>query len=122
MRGKGKRDATNHLRRRNAIGLAQLMEFRWRDSNVRRCLYRREDAKEKKATMETYWVPGVNHLGSYGRWAFSEFTDIYQIDSDFKAKVKSEFDKMIASAWAPPADRETLAMAKKATAKKASKR
>jgi hypothetical protein len=24
--------------------------------------YRREDAKEKKATMETYWVPGVNHL------------------------------------------------------------
>ena len=28
--------------------------------------YRREDAKEKKSTMETYWVPGVNHLGSYG--------------------------------------------------------
>ena len=26
--------------------------------------YRREDAKEKKATMDTYWVPGVNHLGS----------------------------------------------------------
>ncbi len=24
--------------------------------------YRREDAKEKKSTMETYWVPGVNHL------------------------------------------------------------
>ncbi len=24
--------------------------------------YKREDAKEKKATMETYWVPGVNHL------------------------------------------------------------
>ena len=58
--------------------------------------YRREDAKEKKATMDTYWVPGVNHLGSYGRWAFSEFTEIYQIESDFKAKVESEFDKMIA--------------------------
>ena len=26
--------------------------------------YRREDAKEKKATMETYWVPGVNNLGN----------------------------------------------------------
>ena len=26
--------------------------------------YRREDAKEKKATMETYWVPGVNNNGS----------------------------------------------------------
>ena len=28
--------------------------------------YRREDAKVKKTTMETYWVPGVNNLGSYG--------------------------------------------------------
>ncbi len=24
--------------------------------------YRREDAKEKKSTMDTYWVPSVNHL------------------------------------------------------------
>ncbi len=57
--------------------------------------YRREDAKEKKATMDTYWVPGVNHLGSFGRWAFAEFTEMYQIESDFEARVKSEFDKMI---------------------------
>src|SRR5579884_1892983 len=35
--------------------------------------YRREDAKEKKSTMETYWVPGVNNSGKYGRWAFAEF-------------------------------------------------
>jgi type III restriction enzyme len=60
--------------------------------------YRREDAKEKKSTMDTYWVPGVNHLGTYGRWAFAEFTEVYQIESDFKAKVESEFNKMIASA------------------------
>ena len=39
--------------------------------------------------METYWVPGVNHLGSYGRWAFAEFTEVYQIESDFKAKVEA---------------------------------
>jgi type III restriction enzyme len=26
--------------------------------------YRREDAKEKKSTMDTYWVPGVNNLGT----------------------------------------------------------
>ena len=26
--------------------------------------YRREDAKEKKTTMETYWVPGANNLKS----------------------------------------------------------
>jgi type III restriction enzyme len=63
--------------------------------------YRREDAKEKKATMETYWVPGVNHLGSYGRWAFAEFTDVYQIEADFEAKVKTEFDKVISSALMP---------------------
>jgi type III restriction enzyme len=42
--------------------------------------YRREDAKEKKSTIETYWVPGVNHLKTYGRWAFAEFTEIYQIE------------------------------------------
>ena len=34
--------------------------------------YRREDAKEKKSTMDAYWVPGVNNLGAYGRWAFAE--------------------------------------------------
>jgi type III restriction enzyme len=57
--------------------------------------YRREDAKEKKSTMETYWVPGVNNHGTYGRWAFAEFTEVYQIESDFAAKVGAEFNKMV---------------------------
>jgi type III restriction enzyme len=65
--------------------------------------YRREDAKEKKATMETYWVPGVNHLGTHGRWAFVEFTEVYRIEADFKAKVQGEFQKMIDSVAAPTA-------------------
>jgi len=65
--------------------------------------YRREDAKEKKSTMDTYWVPGVNHLGTYGRWAFAEFRDVYLIESDFKSKVESEFSKMIESAVAQSA-------------------
>ena len=60
--------------------------------------YRREDAKEKKSTMETYWVPGVNNTAQYGRWAFAEFTEVYQIAADFKAKVESEFNKIIDSA------------------------
>ncbi len=60
--------------------------------------YRREDAKEKKSTMETYWVPGVNHLGTYGRWAFAEFTDVFQMQDDFAKKVESEFNKMIEAA------------------------
>lgn len=45
--------------------------------------YRREDAKEKKSTMETYWVPGVNNLGEFGRWAFAEFTEVYDIEAAF---------------------------------------
>lgn len=57
--------------------------------------YRREDAKEKKSTMETYWAPGVNHLGVYGRWAFAELTEVYQIEADFTAKVENEFNKML---------------------------
>ena len=66
--------------------------------------FRREDAKEKASTMDTYWVPGVNHLGTYGRWAFAEFTDVYLIDSLFKEKVQSEFNKMIDDAAKPPSD------------------
>ena len=55
--------------------------------------FRREDAKDKKAAMETYWVPGVNRLKSYGRWDFAEFTDIYEIDSGFNKLVESAMAK-----------------------------
>jgi type III restriction enzyme len=57
--------------------------------------YRREDAKEKKAAMDTYWVPGVNNLGSYSRWAFAEFTEAYKIEADFEARIEAEFNKVI---------------------------
>ncbi len=60
--------------------------------------YRGEDAKDKKLTMDTYWVPGVNQLKTYGRWAFAEFTDVYEMETDFEEKVESEFGKMINSA------------------------
>lgn len=45
--------------------------------------YRGEDAKDKKATMDTYWVPGVNNLATHGRWAFAELTDHYEIQAEF---------------------------------------
>ena len=45
--------------------------------------------------MDTYWVPGVNHLGTDGRWAFAEFTEVYQIESDFSTRVESDFLKMM---------------------------
>ena len=63
--------------------------------------YRREDAKEKKATMNTYWVPGVNRLGAYGRWAFVEMTEVYQIESDFATTIETHFHQMIDQMMTP---------------------
>jgi type III restriction enzyme len=60
--------------------------------------YRGEDAKEKKATMETYWVPGANRLADHGRWAFAEFTEVYQIEADFAGRVSAEFGRIVGQA------------------------
>ncbi|MDQ2775908.1 MAG: DEAD/DEAH box helicase family protein [Acidobacteriota bacterium] len=60
--------------------------------------YRREDAKDKKSTMDTYWVKGVNHLGTYGRWGFLELTEVHKIESDFSARVEAEFNKKLEQA------------------------
>jgi type III restriction enzyme len=59
--------------------------------------YRGEDAKDKKAAMETRWLPGVNNAKQYGRWAFAEFTDVYAMQKDFGDKVKAQFDAMVKS-------------------------
>lgn len=60
--------------------------------------YRRDDAKEKKNTMEAYWIPGVNNYGKFGRWAFAEFREIFNLESDFDAKVNEALDQMISVA------------------------
>jgi len=57
--------------------------------------YRREDAKEKKITMDTYWIPGVNNLKHFGRWAFAEFTEVFNMETDFSKKIENEFDNLI---------------------------
>ena len=57
--------------------------------------YRREDAKVKKDTMETYWIPGVNNLKSYGRWAFAELTEAYLMEADLEAKLEEDFSALI---------------------------
>ena len=54
--------------------------------------YRGEDAKEKKNTMEAYWLPGVNALGQYGRWAFAEFTDVYDIKAEMERAILNFID------------------------------
>lgn len=57
--------------------------------------------------MDTYWVPGVNHLKTRGRWAFAEFTDVWQMQVDFAARVEAEFNALIASVTAHPVAQET---------------
>ena len=82
----------------------RLLYTKWRDPGEEPKLhliveikgYRREDAKEKKAAIENYWIPGMNNHEGYGRWAFAEFTGVYQIESGFEARLESEFDKMVA--------------------------
>lgn len=63
--------------------------------------YRGEDAKDKKLTMENYWVPGVNRRhrpdgqGGFGRWAFAELCDVETMATDFEEEVDSHFNRMI---------------------------
>lgn len=64
--------------------------------------YRREDATVKKETMETYWVPGVNNHGAFGRWAFAELTEVYQMQADFEACVERAFNTMIETVSSGP--------------------
>ncbi len=49
--------------------------------------YRGEDAKDKANTMRTSWVPGVNNLGLYGRWAHAEFKGVFEIEAEFEELV-----------------------------------
>ena len=46
--------------------------------------YRGEDATAKALTMRSYWAPGVNNLGDYGRWAFHEFASVYEMAAEFE--------------------------------------
>ncbi len=59
--------------------------------------YRGEDAKDKASTMKTYWIPGVNNLGSFGRWAFAEFTDIWTMETDLAEKIEKQLEETILS-------------------------
>jgi type III restriction enzyme len=51
--------------------------------------YRRGDAQLKAETMRKLWVPGVNALGAFGRWAFAEFSHVFEIEAEFDKLVDS---------------------------------
>jgi type III restriction enzyme len=40
----------------------------------------------------------MNHIGTHSRWAFAEFCDVQQIQTDFASKVEAQFGKMIETA------------------------
>jgi type III restriction enzyme len=63
--------------------------------------YRGEDAVVKKATMDTYWIPGVNRIGEYGRWAFAELTNVHTFDVDFEAALTPAVDSLVSRISAP---------------------
>ncbi len=45
--------------------------------------FRGEEVTDKINTMHNYWVPGVNNLGTFGRWEFRQFESFFDIDADF---------------------------------------
>ena len=57
--------------------------------------YRRENEKNKQTAMRTYWVPGVNNLKTYGRWAFAEFTEVYGMDDELEEIITKGVNEMI---------------------------
>ncbi len=57
--------------------------------------YRGEDAKVKAETMRTYWIPGVNRLKKFGRWAFLEITEPYSMDSDISDLILEKLNEAL---------------------------
>jgi type III restriction enzyme len=54
-----------------------------------------EKKKEKAAkvmTARTLWVPAVNNHGAFGRWAFLEFVDPYDVLEPIRSFVRSQAD------------------------------
>ena len=44
----------------------------------------KRDKKEKVATARTLWVPAINALGKFGRWAFHETTDPWNVQNEIR--------------------------------------
>jgi type III restriction enzyme len=41
------------------------------------------DAKEKANALHGFWVPGVNNLKVFGRWAAAEYTAVFDMEAEF---------------------------------------
>jgi type III restriction enzyme len=47
--------------------------------------------------MDTYWVPGVNNLATFGRWAFAELTDKNRFKEDLERAIDTALEAAISS-------------------------
>jgi type III restriction enzyme len=45
----------------------------------------RKDKAAKVATARTLWVPAINNHGGFGRWAFIEISDPWNVESDLRS-------------------------------------
>ena len=50
--------------------------------------YHKQNAKNKKLTIEEYWLPSINRLRTYGHWDFVELRGIDTLEDDYTAKVQ----------------------------------
>ena len=57
--------------------------------------YRGDAVQAKHQTIKDYWIPGVNALKAYGRWAFAEFTDVFEMEEDFADKVAEQWNQIM---------------------------
>lgn len=51
--------------------------------------FRGSDEQIKAETMANLWVPGVNNLKTYGRWAFAEFRDAFAMEEEYERLIAS---------------------------------
>ena len=64
--------------------------------------YRKEDAVEKATTMNSYWVPGVNNLKEFGRWAFLELTSEEHMARELQMFIQDATNKNTANHGSDP--------------------
>ena len=63
--------------------------------------YRREDDIDKQNAMRSFWAPGVNALGDFGRWEFIELTRVWEMQEEFErltgqpGPAAADFKKML---------------------------
>ena len=58
--------------------------------------FRGLDAQLKADTMHTLWVPGVNAIGTFGKWTFAEFREVFAIQEEFGRLVETLTNKEVA--------------------------